>query len=416
MSILAPPQHPADEPEALIREARERQRRRQALAAAVVALAAAVGLSVWAAIPGRGGGGSRPAGGPRAGAARGVDVSGRVRIAEVGSSGGVTWALNGHGLWLTADGGRTWRLSTPPGLSRLGAYRAELWQRIPEVTFLDRRHGRLVAFDVGGLPRRAHQSEFEVTNDGGRTWHRSLPHDCCGEFSFVTGRVGFFVGRQGGLYGTRNGGASWRHVGGRFYGAPLTFLDANRGVAMLDGGFLQTSDGGRHWMSPLLSGRPAAAGNPTVTWAPIQRVGDRLVLLAGHNFGKGSQGGWRVIPYASDDGGASWTARPVLPRWLMPYAPRNGHGTDWSAASADVWFVTAGRELGVTTDAGQTWNPVRPVDLRPGWRIASIDFTSPTVGWAIFAGSGRRVLMRTTDGGLRWQAAGPRVRRHEKKR
>jgi Protein of unknown function (DUF4232) len=52
MSVVAPPQPPRpDELEALIREARERQRQRRLLAAAVVGILAAVGLSVWAAVP-----------------------------------------------------------------------------------------------------------------------------------------------------------------------------------------------------------------------------------------------------------------------------------------------------------------------------------------------------------------------------
>ena len=52
MSVLSPPEPREDELELLIREARARQRRRRVVAVAAVAAGAAVGLSVWAALPG----------------------------------------------------------------------------------------------------------------------------------------------------------------------------------------------------------------------------------------------------------------------------------------------------------------------------------------------------------------------------
>jgi hypothetical protein len=51
--VIAPPRPPTDELEALIKEARERQLRRRLLAAAGVAIAAALGLSVYAFATGR---------------------------------------------------------------------------------------------------------------------------------------------------------------------------------------------------------------------------------------------------------------------------------------------------------------------------------------------------------------------------
>jgi hypothetical protein len=55
MSVVAPPPTPppsSDDLEALIREARARQRRRLLFGTAGVAIVAAVGLSIWAAVPG----------------------------------------------------------------------------------------------------------------------------------------------------------------------------------------------------------------------------------------------------------------------------------------------------------------------------------------------------------------------------
>lgn len=408
--MISPPRPPQDELELLIREARERQRRRQALAAATIALSAAVGLSVWAAIPTPGGAGARPTGAPRAGAIRGIEAAARMQVARVGTSGGVTWALNSRGLWLTTNGGRTWREATPPDLRSLGLTD----QRVVQVGFLDRTRGWLLATEVPGLPARTHGAEFESTRDGGRTWHRSLPTGCCGAFSFVGRRLGFFFGGDGRLYSTRNGGSSWAPVARKVFGGPLAFLDARHGVAALDGGLIRTADAGRHWTSVLLSGRPPAAGNSIVSGPPFFAFRDTVVLTAERHFGKPSDpGNWHVVPYASNDAGASWSARP-LPSWWVPVIG-SSDGNRFSAAGASVWFAAARRELLLTTDAGRTWGVVRPTALPSRGVFAAIDFTGPRVGWAIFAGPKRSVLLRTTDGGVHWKPAGPRVPRRDKR-
>jgi hypothetical protein len=383
------------------------------LFAAGVAIAAAVGLSVWAAIPGRGGRQQAASGGGAAAAARGIDNIGRVPIVEVGTSGGVTWAINGIGMWLTVNGGRTWRASLPPHVAAMG----DAVDRVQQVQFLDRRHGWLLAVDVRGGLRSASRrhAEFDWTSDGGRTWHWAMPRGCCGEFTFLNRRVGFFVG-DGRFYATRNGGASWQPVGSRFFGGPLTFVGARHGVSVLDGGFLQTSDGGRHWTSPTLSGEPPSAGNGLLVNTPVAAFGRRLVMPGERDaqFPKATDPrDWRSIVYVSDDGGSTWTARP-LPRWWIPYVGADD-GARFSAASATVWFAAARQELAVTTDAGRTWRRVRPVGMPARWIMGAIDFTSAKVGWAIFNGPSQRVLMRTTDGGVRWKPAGPRRPGHHKR-
>lgn len=410
--MLAPPRQPTtpEELEALIREARARQRRRQLLFAASVAVAAAVGLSLWAAIPGRSGGGGAANGGGGAVASRGVENAGRVPITEVGTSGGVTWAINGLGMWLTTNGGRTWRASAPAHVREMG----DLMARVEQVDFLDRRHGWLLAVDVrGGLrPSSRRHAELDWTSDGGRTWHWTMPKGCCGAFSFVNGRLGFFSGPDR-FFETRNGGGTWKPVEGTYYGGLPTFIDARRGVTLLDGGLLRTADGGRHWKQVLLSGQPPAAGNDIVVSPPVASFGHRLVLTAERLVATpNGPADWRVFPYVSDDGGASWAARP-LPRWWIPYVGSND-GNRFSAASGSVWFAAARDEIAVTTDAGRTWRPVRPAGIPPRWIIGAIDFTSAKVGWAIFNGPRQSVLMRTTDGGVRWKPAGPRRARQHK--
>jgi photosystem II stability/assembly factor-like uncharacterized protein len=397
--MISPPRLPQDELELLIEEARERQRRRQLTAAAVVALAAAVCMSVWAAIPGSGGGRATPSGAPRAGAARGDAAGHHVQVLREGSSGGVTWVINSSGMWLTTNAGRTWRASAPARLAHLGL----VDQRIAQVTFLDRRHGWLYSGDVNPISAPLARGAFFRTNDGGRTWQRATPVGCCGNFSFVNSRLGFFFGGKG-LYETRNGGATWTLAAGPNYGGSPTFVDASHGATLLDGGLLWTDDGGLHWTNSRLSGKLPAAGNGLMAVGPIAAFGRELVLTAEAR---------RVIPYVSSDAGAHWAPRP-FPSWWIPYVGSND-GNRFSAATPTDWFAAARNELAVSTDAGRTWKLVRVADVPRRWIIGSIDFASATVGWAIFDGPKQSVLMRTTDGGVDWRPAGPRTSRPTKR-
>jgi hypothetical protein len=204
MSVLAPPPQDDLELDLLIREARARQRRRRLIGAAVVALVAATGLSLWAAIPGLGGGSAGPSGGAEGATSQSLGA-GRVQVMKIGTSGGVTWAINNRGMWLTTNGGRTWRLSAPTQLLHLGGVN----ERVGQVTFVDRQHGWLFAPVINSFSAPLARSGFFRTSDGGRTWQRLLPNDCCGNFSFVNRRLGFRVGYRGHLYETRNGGATW---------------------------------------------------------------------------------------------------------------------------------------------------------------------------------------------------------------
>jgi len=195
MSVVSPPEPPRpDGLEALIREARARQRRRRLISAAAVAVIAAASLSAWAAVPGLGSGSSSHDRSADVAASRGIDDAGRVPIVEVGTSGGVTWAINGLNMWLTTNGGRTWRASAPQHVRDMG----DVIARVEQVDFLDRRHAWLLAVDVsGGLhPAYARHAELDWTSDGGHNWHWTMPRGCCGDVSFATPRRGFFLGRS----------------------------------------------------------------------------------------------------------------------------------------------------------------------------------------------------------------------------
>lgn len=95
MSVVAPPEPPRPEDlEALIREARARQRRRWTIGAVAVATVAAIGLAVWAVVPGSGkprhARASRPPVGAAVPACRtaGLSISFPLAFAATGHEGG----------------------------------------------------------------------------------------------------------------------------------------------------------------------------------------------------------------------------------------------------------------------------------------------------------------------------------------
>jgi photosystem II stability/assembly factor-like uncharacterized protein len=452
MSVLVPP--PQDELELLIREARARQRRRRILIAAALAAVAGAALSVGAAVPG-GGAATHSDGGSSPGAlthnARSPLVGPRVPIVTVGSSGGVTWAFNGLKMWLTTNGGRTWRASAPKHVRDMG----DLMERVGQVHFVDRRHGWVFAVDVkGGLhPAWARHAELDWTSDGGHTWHWTIPRGCCGAVSFLDPEHGWFLGPKN-VMETTDGGGTWKAVAREpfAYGVP-TFVDAEHGVAVVGKGEVyRTSDGGRRWSRVRLPGHASALPNIAAFGrrlvVPAEVIGPprtQLVVYVSSDGGRrwsrvrlpghasalpniAAFGRRLVVPaevigpprtqlvvYVSSDGGASWQARPAA-GWVPLIGDADAQ--EFSAATPTVWYATRWHELAVTRDAGRTWTPVKVADLPPRWTISTISFVSPLIGWGVFQRGSvptASVLMRTTDGGVHWKPAGPlEPKRHPK--
>jgi photosystem II stability/assembly factor-like uncharacterized protein len=409
--VLAPPRPPArpDELEALIPEARARQRRRRIVQAAGVAVALGVALAASAALVGRGADRHAASGDTAATGSRGGEA-GRVPIVRVGSSGGVTWAINGTGMWLTTNGGHTWRPSLPPHVAKTG----DAIARVVQVEFFDRRHGWIFAVDVraGTRPAWPRHAELDWTSDGGRTWHWTAPAGCCGNVSFVTPRHGYALGPSQ-LLSTTDGGATWKPISRSPFGLGMpAFVDARDGVAVAGkGDFFRTTDGGGHWTPIRLAGR---ARGWDLVLSRIATFGRRLVVPADRYVQRTDA--FRLAAYVSADGGATWTVR-LAPRWWVPVVGSDDP-QEFSAVGPTTWFSAARRALLVTEDAGRSWRVVRPVGLPPRWSLGSIAFTSARDGWAIFlapAPRARSVLMRTTDGGVHWAPAGPRRPTHHRR-
>jgi photosystem II stability/assembly factor-like uncharacterized protein len=346
---------------------------------------------------------------------------------------GVGWAMNGNALWLTTDDGTSWRRITPPGLRG-----QDVIARVGDVYFRDAEHGWVSAEldgtrSVNGSLR---YGGVYITSDGGKSWRLvTLPgcYQCANTyFSFLDSQHGFaltggestrgaFIER---LYRTSDGGMHWTLVRPmRFYGR-IGFTDSLHGWALTNptgwaqkpccstpigsGLIYRTSDGGRSWQHVTL---PAPIGyhheRRVATWMRFFDARDGVIAsLALDRVTKRR----RVLIDVTGDGGATWTVRTAplsseQPRTQdgLPYAP-------FSAASTHDWVLFSHTRpiLFRTGDSGRSWSTMAMTPhgkLGSGW---AVDFVTVDDGWTVFLATNLiAALVRTTDGGRTWTPLTP---------
>ena len=194
---------------------------------------------------------------------------------------------------------------------------------------------------------------------------------------------------------TTSGGAAamGRNPDTLYYGTGDPF----DGIPLVGGAMLKTTDGGNSW-SPFV----ALPGAGMVLDLKVDTSGAQDVILVGTDAGV----------FRSGDGGATYAK--VL-------TPAGAAGTRvWSIARTSAgWLATAASggyyspaTLYRSTDAGATWAPVPNVSaLTGGAGRITLAVAAPgdavVYAFAAFAyPGGQKDLLRSTDGGLSWQALG----------
>ena len=349
-------------------------------------------------------------------------------------------------LYVTADGGRTWRRDPRPSkVASVSVVGETVWVTehgcprdddcdvvvrtgtvggtlrplaVPETNgalALVRRAGALDGYLLAWDAPEAPHAAFHVTRDGGRTWQERT-HPCpdatAALLSTAALRPLWLVcttpaGRR--VFQSADAGTTWRQAGSPPAGGEVTDLVATSAthayLTLQDPGrLLVTTDGGRTW-------RPADGTGDAFGYANVDLTGDGSAWAmgdAGHLWHTADGTRWerRALP----PGAPRAAPRPT------PSAPDDRDVTFTSLHFLDAnrgWALGHRCARGVcravlrrTTDGGVTWTRApgprgtwRPADepLPPN-RVAGVMFADERTGWAF----GHHVFA-THDGGATWR-------------
>ncbi len=223
---------------------------------------------------------------------------------------------------------------------------------------------------------------------------------------------------------------------------------------------LQSSDGGRTWSDPIaLPGSSfeyaAAASAPAVVQTFLTRLSERRAVYSNSPIVSGDVSSGRVQTWVTSDSGRRWMRRdimcaiPTISEMLaispsgvwtaicagQPAAGSQAKAVMRSTNQGRTWrFVsgcstsqpscdgplTAGylgvlsapsrslliesgmrSSLHVSTDGGRTWRSINGAVSDAGDGVVSLQFLNAHQGWGLTSSS--NLIIRTVDGGVRWQ-------------
>lgn len=327
----------------------------------------------------------------------------------------VGWLIDGSAVYLTRNGGRSWRHL---GLSALGARNAELWSSSASpsqlaFSFADGEQASLTipkGASSAAWDARHVRGQIAITTNVGRTWSSRafVSYLSPAALSFPNSRLGFALAYtaaahhdpRASLYETRDGARAWTRVARVPFQGLLSFANARDGLGggwtvgagLVDSAAIyRTSDGGRSWTRTSLC-RPATVYSCE---APqLLAAGRGVVPATARNL---RTGGTQVDVYTTRDNGASWT------RHTLPDTPRLDSNTyvPLSAPNANDLFAWVSPYLYASTNGGVSWSRYAAPALAagaPSPSFSDIAFANRSYGW--FANG--PVFAYTTDGGKHW--------------
>jgi photosystem II stability/assembly factor-like uncharacterized protein len=334
------------------------------------------------------------------------------------------WAVVGHRLLVTADGGSTWRDVTPPG----GFATADA-NFLLGVHFVDAQHGWVAINEAFTRGSDASYGRVDIwhTTDGGQTWTKAqLPKAVFNQFGEIMPQVqldfldaghgfAFLSGNSAkgrndsDLFWTADGGKTWsadRPTGTGNAGIEGTvgFATATDGVivnALHGAGIVVTHDDGRTWIDATLT-PPAASGMQLFFAQPV--FFDGRSGLVSIDFQSDTSSVTHV--YRTSDAGSSWTLAATPPTGVSAI----------SFLDPQRWIGIDGLEVVRTADGGQTWvrSPaVGPPGAPESFLMADAQHGSVLVGMNVCLTfksncSSRTGLYATVDGGSTWAQLWPK--------
>jgi photosystem II stability/assembly factor-like uncharacterized protein len=228
------------------------------------------------------------------------------------------YLLAGNQIFVTEDGGATWRTGARFLPATFGGAEPDLYS----VRFTSKRRGWV----VGSLSRGQSVVDSLIlqTTDGGASWNRQrVPvSDELIHLDFDGDKRGWIVGTQGRILHTRDGGETWALQDSRTKATlyHVEFRGDDRGWAVGERGtVLRTTDGGQTW---------APARSPvTTTLLSVKFVSDD----EGWAVGRGG------VILRTGDGGQTWVQQESRTRQHL-YALFFDRKTGWAVGGDGLVF------------------------------------------------------------------------------
>lgn len=358
------------------------------------------------------------------------------------------WAIGTTGsddhILRTFDNGQTWKDLTPPEPVGSGA--------VKKATsfFFSLNEGWVTYYPEGG----AQPAAVWYTTDSGKTWTASESLDAKGldtvklmteRLFFVDAKTGWLAltGEQtadsqpGVIYRTTNGGARWERIFdasadansiGRCCRTGMAFLDKNVGiVTMMDSTnpkpqAFWTSDGGKSWKQQDVppADEKLFAVSACGTLSPSAFSAQGVVVVVDCIEFAGMLKTHHPFIYFTTDQGQTW-------KWMEAPLAQIADGkwetidrvfrikfldaqVGWLFVEDVYTHKDAGKnkqlmQMFQTRDGGQTWKKVTTSQ----W-FGKFSFLSADVGWAAIIAGSDAAMLKTADGGSKWDSFQPTIR------
>ncbi len=319
------------------------------------------------------------------------------------------WALSEQSVLRTTTGGATWVTAFPAGVSFNG---------LPGSAYFSSASSAWVLVPDPGAPTSA--GKLYASSDGGLNWSVLPVPFAVGQIQFLDIQHGFalisFNQTPGSadlaLYQTSDSGVTWSRtfltdpaaatslpvsqaITGFYFRDPLHGWISGAKSSDTQSYLYSTADGGKTWAPQAVVENSELANANVTAYPPLffnQNAGIFGLTVTSATVSE-------TIFVITNDGGLTWLSTNSLP---------GPAGDKYAIVNPNYWLVWARTRFYASSDGGFSWldfSPNQNFGDAAGDYLVSMSFISKTTGWALTMDANlRRVLYRTSDGGVTWQA------------
>lgn len=283
----------------------------------------------------------------------------------------VLYAATGAGLYISKDGGDSWRLPADASLFAGEVLAVAVSPREPDRVYASTAEGRILS-----------------SADGGAHWQASisgLPPQVLWSLAVHPQTPTLVYAGSDTLYRSQDAGAHWIALSSPFAGARISSIVLHETLGQTiyigtDKGIYKSADGGQSW-TEANQGLPAGISVECLLITQLSASSSQLILCAGANKGV----------YRSLDGGASW----------QPAARGLGAASALAYSSAQPFILYGGfpeQGIGRSIDGGDHWDLISPSLDASGVSALALDPGRPNL---VYAGTSMG-LYRSANMGAKW--------------